>query len=231
MAPRVAAGLLGRPRGGARGLLRVSGRMAVGAHRSGGGRSPARVPERVQAPRQLPLPGFRNGPQGPALPVPSLDVGPLRPPERGSRSPRLRSGAYQRGLLPAPRAGGHLGADGVRQFRSRGTGTGRVPRGYSGGVGVGRTRRLPVCGGHPYPGRQQLEGRHRGLLGDLPRAGHPRRDARVDRRRARPPAAVGIAQRLLPELRGRQPQDPRLHRPVGVGVVRGHPGQPDGVRT
>ncbi len=232
MATRVAARVQRRSRRVGRRLVRAPRRSLVGAHRARRRRGTARVPERVPTPRQPAVRGRGRGAHAAAVPVPPLDVGPPGPAPRGAVTQDVR-GAAQRRLPPRPGAGRHLGPARVREPRprSRRGPTRRVPRRRACRHRVGASRRVPLPGDRAHPGGVQLEGRRGGLLGELPRAGHPSGAARVGRRRERPATHLRAALGALPGLRRTQPPSRRRRiRRDGVGVVRVHAGRPRGHR-
>ena len=110
VAPRLADRLLARPRGRARRLLRVPGRLDLDPRRAGRRRRAAGVPERLPPPGQRHLPGHRLGALGAALPVPPVGVDHRGPPQPGAQPQGLRR-HRQRRVRADPRPGRHLWAD------------------------------------------------------------------------------------------------------------------------
>ncbi len=142
-------------------------------------------------PRQRAVQRVGHGPGRDPLPVPPLDVGTRRPAARGPVATRVRRA--QRRLPAHRRAGRHVGPAGVREPRPRRRAARRVPRPGAGRDRVGEPRRVPRPGAHLGEGRLQLEDADRGLQRDVPRAGHPPRDAGHGRRRQRPAGRSGRA--------------------------------------
>ena len=155
----------------------------------------AGVPERVPASRQRAVPGQSGAPHRAALPVP--------PTGRGTCAGKLRE---------VPSRGDWFGplddddARARRRYRSA-CGAGwcssnldrdaepldDVPRGRPEDAAWADLDDFRCAVTTRHAGRLQLEGRRRRVLGDVPRAGHPARDARVDGRHSRDAATSGVA--------------------------------------
>ena len=167
--------------------------VIVRAHRRHGGR---RVPERLPPPRREGRRGQWNLRERVPVPVPRVVLRARRQEHRGHAAAHLRR-AQPGGGRPRPHAGalrdvGRVRVDQLRRRRASGAGVPRArgdePRRVEGGVDARReVVRVPPPG--------ELEARHRGLRGDVPRradapaARHPH-EVRAARRHAVRPAGL-----------------------------------------
>ena len=127
-----------------------------------------------------------------------------RPVARGAVASVVRR-PRQRRVPALPRERRLVGAHRVGEPRPRRAAAARLPRGHPRRHRVGRPRRVPVRGGHAHHGRLQLEGDRRRLRRDVPRAGHPSRDARFDGRHQHEATSLGAPRRVVPAVRRAQP--------------------------
>ena len=212
----------------ARRLVRVPLRPDLGPHRAGRRRRAAGLPERLPAPGQRALPG-----RGPGRAPRSAAATTAGPGTCGASCGRSRPGRASARCAtrtcPWSRSRSARGASWSSSTWIRRRAPRRLSRRRARRRGLGQARRVPDAGRAAGGGGLQLEGRHRGLQRDVPRAGDPPRDAGVDRRRQLAPTPLEPAREAEPALR--HPVTP----PAGWGHRRGDlaelhrdPGRPHG---